>query len=96
MTLPPLIGPGRKFGWTIKEGQIAKKRHTTEEVIGKLREAEVLLSQGRSVAEAAKSIGVTGQSYYRWRREYGGLKSDQASRLAERRAQRAPCSIARR
>jgi putative transposase len=62
---------------------MAKKRHTAEEVIGKLREAEVLLAQGRSVADAAKAIGVTEQSYYRWRREYGGLKSDQARRLKE-------------
>ena len=47
---------------------MAKKRHTAEEIIGKLREAEVLLAQGRSVADAAKAIGVTEQSYYRWRR----------------------------
>jgi len=62
---------------------MAKKRHTTCEIIGKLREAEVLLAQGRSVADAAKSIGVTEQSYYRWRREYGGLKGDQARRPEE-------------
>jgi transposase-like protein len=62
---------------------MAKRRHTAEEVIGKLREAEVLLAQGRSVSDAAKAIGVTEQSYYRWRREYGGLKSDQARRLKE-------------
>jgi putative transposase len=62
---------------------MARKRHTAEEIIGKLREAEVLLSQGRSVAEAARAIGVTEQSYYRWRKEYGGLKMDQARRLKE-------------
>jgi len=62
---------------------MARKRHTPEEIIGKLREAEVLISQGRSVAEAARAIGVTEQSYYRWRKEYGGLKMDQARRLKE-------------
>lgn len=62
---------------------MARKRHGAEEIIGKLREAEVLLAKGRSVADAAKAIGVTEQSYYRWRREYGGLKTDQARRLKE-------------
>lgn len=62
---------------------MARKRHGAEENIGKLREAEVLLAKGRSVADAAKAIGVTEQSYYRWRREYGGLKTDQARRLKE-------------
>ncbi len=62
---------------------MARKRHSAEEIIGKLREAEVLLAQGRSVSEAARAIGVTEQSYYRWRREYGGLKMDQARRLKE-------------
>lgn len=62
---------------------MARKRHTAEEIISKLREAEVLIAQGRSVAEAARAIGVTEQSYYRWRKEYGGLKMDQARRLKE-------------
>jgi transposase-like protein len=62
---------------------MARKRHGAEEIIGKLREAEVLLAKGRSVADAAKAIGVTEQSYDRWRREYGGLKIDQARRLKE-------------
>lgn len=62
---------------------MARKRHSAEEIMGKLREAEVLLAKGRSVADAAKAIGVTEQSYYRWRREYGGLKTDQARRLKE-------------
>lgn len=62
---------------------MARKRHGAEEIIGKLREAEVLMAKGRSVADAAKAIGVTEQSYYRWRREYGGLKTDQARRLKE-------------
>lgn len=62
---------------------MARKRHTAEEIIGKLREAEVLIAQGRSVGEAARAIGVTEQSYYRWRKEYGGLRMDQARRLKE-------------
>jgi len=62
---------------------MARKRHTAEEIIGRLREAEVLIAQGRSVADAAKAIGVTEQSYYRWRREYGGLKTDQVRRMKE-------------
>ena len=56
-------------------------RHTPEQIIGKLREAEVVLATGGTVALACKQIGVTVQTYYRWRREYGGLKVDQAKRL---------------
>ena len=54
------------------------RRHQPEEVIGKLREAEIVLSQGGSVADASRRIGVTQQTYYRWRKEFGGLKMDQA------------------
>jgi len=62
---------------------MARKRHTPEEIIAKLRQAEIELSKGKSVAEAAKAIGVTDQTYYRWRKEYGGLRMDQARRLKE-------------
>ncbi len=62
---------------------MAKQRHGTEQIIGKLREAEVLLSQGKTVAQASEHIGVTVQTYYRWRKEYGGLKVDQAKRLKD-------------
>ena len=62
---------------------MGRKRHGPEEVIGKLREAEVLIAKGATIPEAAKAIGVTEQTYYRWRREYGGLKVDQARRLKE-------------
>ena len=62
---------------------MAAKRYTTEQIVNKLREVEVLLSQGKSVAQASKQIGVTEQTYYRWRKEYGGLKSDQAKRLKD-------------
>ena len=60
-----------------------KKRHTPEQIIGKLREAEVLLAQGRTVPEACKQIEVSEQTYYRWRKGYGGLRLDQAKRLKE-------------
>ena len=60
-----------------------KKTFTTEQIISKLREAEVLLSQGQTVPAACKVIGVSEQTYYRWRKSYGGLKIDQAQRLRE-------------
>ena len=58
-----------------------KKTYTTEQIISKLKEAEVLINQGQTVPAACRAIGVTEQTYYRWRREYGGLKLDQAKRL---------------
>lgn len=60
-----------------------QKRFPAEQIVNKLRQAEVLLSQGQTIAQASKSIGVTEQTYYRWRKEYGGLKTDQAKRLKE-------------
>jgi putative transposase len=62
---------------------MARKRHTAEEIVAKLRQVDVLTSQGRGVAEAVRSIGVTEVTYYRWRSEYGGLKGDQVKRLKE-------------
>ena len=59
------------------------RKHRPEEIISKLREAEIVLAQGGVVADACRRIGVTEQTYYRWRREYGGLKSDQARRMKE-------------
>lgn len=61
----------------------AKKKHSAEEIIPKLRTAEFEIANGRTAAEAAKKIGVTEQTYYRWRKEYGGLRTDQAKRLKE-------------
>ncbi|WP_236036598.1 transposase, partial [Rhizorhabdus histidinilytica] len=58
------------------------KKHRPEEIIGKLREAEVVLAQGATTAEACRRIAVSEQTYYRWRKEYGGLKTDQARRMA--------------
>lgn len=60
-----------------------RKRHTTEQIIGLLRQTEVELAQGRSVGEICRGLGVSEASYYRWRSEYGGLKVDQARRLKE-------------
>jgi putative transposase len=62
---------------------MSRKRYSTEQIIQKPREAEVELSKGRSVGEVAKKLGITDQTYYRWRKEYGGLKTDQAKRLKE-------------
>ena len=62
---------------------MARKRYTTEQIIGLLREAEVRLSQGQTIGTVCRSVGVSEQSYYRWRREYGGLKLDQAKRLKD-------------
>jgi putative transposase len=60
-----------------------RKRHTAEQIIRKLREAEVEQAKGASVAAICKKLEVTEQTYYRWRKEYGGLKVDQAKRLKQ-------------
>ena len=60
-----------------------KNRYTAEQIIGKLREAEVVLAKGGKIGQVCKQIGVTEQTYYRWRKEYGGLKVEQAKRLKE-------------
>jgi putative transposase len=62
---------------------MGKKRHTAEEIVSKLRQVDVLTAQGRTMAEAIRQIGVTEVTYYRWRSEYGGLKSDQVKRMKE-------------
>jgi putative transposase len=62
---------------------MARKRHKPEEIVAKLRQVDVLTAQGTSVAEAVRAIGVTEVTYYRWRQEYGGLKSDQVRRMKE-------------
>jgi len=60
-----------------------RKRHKPEEIVAKLRQVDVLVSQGQSVADAVRAVGVTEVTYYRWRQEYGGLKSDQVRKLKE-------------
>ncbi len=62
---------------------MSRKRHKPEEIVSKLRQVDVLTSQGKTVAEAIRSIGLTEVTYYRWRQEYGGLKSDQVKRLKD-------------
>lgn len=66
---------------------IARKRYSAEEIIGVLRQAEVLLAQGLDLAEVVRRLGLTANTYYRWRKEYGGLGLDQARRLTRREAQ---------
>jgi transposase-like protein len=62
---------------------MGRKRHTPEQIIGSLRQAEVELAKGQTTAEVARKLGITEQTYYRWRKEYGGLRVDQAKRLKE-------------
>ena len=62
---------------------MVRKGYTPEQIINKLREAEVLISQGATAGEASRKIGVTEQTYYRWRKEYGGMRVEQAKRLKE-------------
>ena len=62
---------------------MGQKRFTAEQIISQLREAEVELARGQTAAEMCRKLGVTEQTYYRWRREYGGLRVDQAKRLKE-------------
>jgi transposase-like protein len=60
---------------------MVRKTYTPEQIINKLREAEIHINQGITIAEASRKIGITQQTYYRWRREYGGLRIEQARKL---------------
>ena len=62
---------------------MARKRYKAEEIVAKLRQVDVLTSQGQSMADAIRQIGVSEVTFYRWRQEFGGLKSDQVKRLKE-------------
>ena len=62
---------------------MSRKRYTAEMIIGLLREADVKLSQGRNVGQVSRDMGITEQTYYRWRKEYGGMKTVQVKRLKE-------------
>jgi len=66
---------------------MARKRHKPEEIVAKLRQVDVLLSQGQTVADAVRSIGVSEVTYHRWRQEFGGLKIDQVRRMKELEAE---------
>jgi putative transposase len=59
------------------------RKHTVEQIISKLREAEVALAKGQPVAKVVRKLGITEQTYYRWRKEFGGIRIDQAKRLKE-------------
>ena len=60
-----------------------RRHHTPEQIIRKLREAERMLSEGKTIPEAAKELGISEQTYHRWRNQYGGMKADDAKRLKE-------------
>ncbi len=60
-----------------------KRTFTPEQIVGKLRQMEVLISQGKTVSQAAKDAGITDQTFYRWRKEYGGLQTEQARKLKD-------------
>jgi putative transposase len=62
---------------------MSRQKHTAEEIINKLREAEVLQAKGMSIEEVMRQLGISDATYYKWRREYGGLRVDQAKRLKE-------------
>ena len=64
-----------------------RKHHKPEEIVAKLRQVDVLVSQGKSVADSIRAIGVTEVTYYRWRQEYGGLRSDQVKRMKDLEAE---------
>jgi putative transposase len=70
--------------WASKDDDFVKRRrHTPEQIIRKLREAEKLLGEGRTVAEAARALEISENTYHRWRNQYGGMKADDAKRLRE-------------
>jgi putative transposase len=68
---------------------MARRRHKPEEIVAKLRRVDVRVSQGQSIADAIRTIGVSEVTYYRWRQEFGGLKSDQMKRLKDLEAENA-------
>src|SRR5271154_513447 len=74
------FGPGHILKGDFR---MAKNRFQAEQIIGKLREAEVEISKGQTIGQIVKKLGITEQTYYRWRKEYGGLRTDQAKRLKE-------------
>ena len=66
-----------------KVGHMARKRYTAEQIIGHLRQAEIRISEGKTVAEVVRELGVSEPTYYRWRKEYGGMEVEQLRRLKE-------------
>ena len=82
---PPSEWSALRYGFRarMRTDRMTRKRHKPEEIVAKLRQVDVLVSQGRSVADALRSIAVTEVTYDRWRQEFGGLKSDQVKRLKD-------------
>ena len=76
--------PVLELGYGYQKGVVmARKRYTAEQIIGHLRQAEILISEGKTIIEAARHLGVSEQTYYRWRKEYGGMEVAQVHRLKE-------------
>src|SRR5712692_4122277 len=73
----------------LEDEKMPRRMHKPEEIVAKLRQVELLMSQGKPTSEAVRAIGVTEATYYRWRQEYGGLKGDQVRRLKELEAENA-------
>ena len=80
---PPVKWSDLKYVFIKEDRKMPRNRHKAEEIVAKLRQVDVLVSQGQSVADAVRQIGVTEVTYYRWRQEFGGLKSDQVKRLKD-------------
>src|ERR1700730_2092493 len=80
---PPMKWSTLSYGFALEEDPMPRKIYKPEEIVAKLRQVEVLTSQGQGVADAIRSIGVSEVTYYRWRQEFGGLKSDQVKRLKD-------------
>src|SRR5215207_1299604 len=82
---PPMKWSALRYGSCEpkEDGPMSRKRHKPEEIVAKLRQVDVLVAQGTPVADAIRTIGITEVTYYRWRQEYGGLKSDQIKRMKE-------------
>ena len=70
--------------WDMSKGDsMSRKRYTAEQIIGHLRQAEIRTSEGKTIAEAVRELGISEQTYYRWRKQYGGMEVNQARRLKE-------------
>jgi len=83
--LPPWNVPiSRVRIWDTSKGDsMSRKRYTAEQIIGHLRQAEIRTSEGKTIAEAVRELGISEQTYYRWRKQYGGMEVNQARRLKE-------------
>src|SRR5262249_40423882 len=80
---PPLKWSDLRYVFDIKEDLMARKRYKPEEIVAKLRQVDVLVSQGQNMVDAIRQIGVSEVTYYRWRQEFGGLKTEQVKRLKD-------------